>query len=302
MSDKGLAAHQAGMRITLARYLAGEVSAEIALMNLLLACGGAGPVLRLLEPLAAHPEFTELVGAAHTHRDGLERTARLVEAGLTEYAQGSLAAMRDQFDRAVAVDPEAAVALYSFGRARTLDRATAEIVDQLLQWQVLGRDIAALDIGCGIGRIERALAPYLGAITGIDLSPAMVVEARRRCGGLGNVELACCGGADLSQFAGRRFGLVLAIDSFPCLVATDPAIAERHVADAAGLLDPGGALVIFNYSYRGSLDTDRADIAALAARHGFRVDRDGTRDLELWDGATFLLRKPPRISAQPRRG
>ena len=71
-----------------------------------------------------------------------------------------------------------------------------------------------------------------------------------------------------------------------------PAIAARHVADAAGLLEPGGALAIFNYSYRGDLDADRADVARLAAAHGFAIERNGTRDFSLWDGATFLLRKP----------
>ena len=88
-------------------------------------------------------------------------------------------------------------------------------------------------------------------------------------------------------FAGRRFGLVLAVDAFPYLVAAGPGIAARHVADAAGLLEPGGALAIFNYSYRGDLDADRADIARLAAAHGFAIERNGTRDFSLWDGATF---------------
>ena len=119
----------------------------------------------------------------------------------------------------------------------------------------------------------------------------MIAEARARCRGLGNVAFLCVDGGDLAAFAGRRFGLVLAVDAFPYLVAAGPGIAARHVADAAGLLEPGGALAIFNYSYRGDLDADRADIARLAAAHGFAIERNGTRDLSLWDGATFLLRK-----------
>ena len=102
----------------------------------------------------------------------------------------------------------AAVALYSLGSPALLDRATAEIAARLREWQLLGPDVVALDIGCGIGRIERALASEVAAITGIDLSPAMVGEARRRAAGLANVEFLCTGGGDLSALVGRCFGLV----------------------------------------------------------------------------------------------
>lgn len=46
-----------------------------------------------------------------------------------------------------------------------------------------------------------------------------------------------------------------------------------------------------NYSYRGALERDQADVAELAERYGFLVERNGTRDLVLWDAAAFLLRK-----------
>ena len=84
---------------------------------------------------------------------------------------------------------------------------------------------------------------------------------------------------------------MLAVDSFPYLFAADPAIAARHVSDAARLLRPGGALLILNFSYRGNSDADRADVAWLASEHRFVLERAGTRELSLWDGVTFLLRK-----------
>jgi SAM-dependent methyltransferase len=191
----------------------------------------------------------------------------------------------------VAIAPEAAVALYSLGSAATLDRATAELVARLDEWRLLGPDIAALDIGCGIGRLETALALRLRAITGIDVSPGMIAEARRRCAGLGNVDFAVCDGTDLAVFASRHYDLILAVDAFPYLVAADPPVAERHVADTAQLLPKGGALVILNYSYRGDLDADRHALADLSHRYGFTVQRNGTRDFTLWDGVTFLLRR-----------
>jgi ubiquinone/menaquinone biosynthesis C-methylase UbiE len=209
--------------------------------------------------------------------------------------------MREQFDRAVAVSPEAAVALYSLGSAETLDRATAEIVARLDEWQLIKPDLTALDIGCGIGRLEGALATRLRMMTGIDVSPGMIEEARRRCAGLSNVEFAVCDGTGLAALAGRRFDLILAVDAFPYLVAADPALAERHIADAARLLPPGGVFVILNYSYRGDLDADRRAVEDLSGCYGFAIERNGTRDFTVWDGATFLLRRKS-VSAPPRRG
>jgi SAM-dependent methyltransferase len=277
----------AEVRAALAAYAAGEISAEVALIRMLLALGDEAALFQCLEQAGAR----ELLRLAAENRAGLARAAIIVQAGLARERTGSVAAIREQFDRAVELDPESSVALYSLGSAARLDRATGEIIGRLREWGVLGADVAALDIGCGIGRIERALSPHVRRITAIDVSPRMIAEARRRCADLANVDFRSCGGADLADFSGHAFGLILAVDSFPYLVAADPAIAARHIADAADLLGPEGALAILNYSYRGSVEADRSDLAQLAAAHGFIVERDGTRDLSLWDGATFLLRR-----------
>jgi len=294
LSAAEIAACPDAARPVLARYGAGEISAEVAVMQLLLASGGMAPLTECLKALAAMaPGNSAVLALQQIASADLSGAAALVESGLARERAGSLAAIRDQFDRAVAIAPEAAVALYSLDSAATLDRATAELVARLDQWQLLGPEVAALDIGCGIGRLEAALAPRLRAITGIDVSPGMIAEAQRRCAGLANVDFAVCDGAGLAAFAGRRFDVILAVDAFPYLVAADPALAERHVADAAQLLSKGGALAILNYSYRGDLDADRHAVADLSRRYGFAVLRNGTRNFTLWDGATFLLRKEP---------
>jgi SAM-dependent methyltransferase len=294
LSAAEIAACPDAARPVLARYVAGEISAEVTVMQLLLSLGGMARLAECLKTLAAtapnNPAISALQQVASADLSG---AAALVESCLARERAGSLAAIRDQFDRAVAIAPEAAVALYSLGSAATLDRATAELVARLDEWQLLGPEIAALDIGCGIGRLETALAPRLRAITGIDVSPGMIEEARRRCAGLANVDVdfAVCDGTGLAAFTGRRFDVILAVDAFPYLVAADPAVAERHVADAAQLLSKGGALAILNYSYRGDLDADRHAVADLSQRYGFAVTRNGTREFTLWDGATFLLRR-----------
>jgi SAM-dependent methyltransferase len=296
LTEAEAAACPAAARAMLARYLAGDVSPEIALIHLLLEAGSLLQLRESLQRLSAtgREPFTRLAQLAAAHGESLGCAARLVEAGLTE-ADGDdrLAATREQYDRAVAMAPEAAVALYSLGDPAILDRATAELAELLDDWGLLGTDRKALDIGCGIGRIEQAIGPHLRRIVGIDLSPAMITEAKRRCDVIANAAFQVCGGHDLSELAETGFDMILAVDSFPCMVAAGAEIAERHIRDAARLLKPGGSFAIFNYSYRGDLSADRADIAAHARAAGLQVLRNGTRDLALWDATSFLLKAPP---------
>lgn len=286
--------HTLAVEAILARFTAGEASAEITLMHLLLAAGTLSTFKELIRGLAASgtPSLVSLSDIARSHSVGLARTAALIEAGLVD-ADGPdrLAAIRDQYDRAVAIAPEASVALYSLGDAAVLEKATGELASLLAQWRLLGPDVDVLDVGCGIGRLERALAGHVARITGIDLSPGMIGEARRRCRGIANATFLECSGRDLGQFSDRSFDLVVAVDSSPYLFEADPGIAARHVHEAARVLREGGRLAIFNYSYRGDLALDRADVAGHAAAAGLRIVRNGTCDLRLWDGAAFLLER-----------
>jgi SAM-dependent methyltransferase len=46
----------------------------------------------------------------------------------------------------------------------------------------------ALDIGCGIGRMDKHVASHVGKLTGVDVSGEMVAMARHRLSELSNVE------------------------------------------------------------------------------------------------------------------
>jgi SAM-dependent methyltransferase len=48
----------------------------------------------------------------------------------------------------------------------------------------------ALDFGCGVGRITRALSPHFEKVVGLDIAPGMLEEAKRNCltSGLSNIE------------------------------------------------------------------------------------------------------------------
>ena len=299
MSGTGLAACPAAVRGILERHLAGQLSGELSLMQMLLALGDAARVHEILRSVAhACPGDARLVALrdlAHTHRRSLESTAALVRSGVTALpadGPGALEAIRAQFDRAVALAPEAAVALYSLGSGDVLERASTEITERLDAWGLLRADADLLDLGCGIGRLVRALAGRVRSIAGVDVSPGMIEEARRRCAGLPGVRLELGNGRDLAMMPDSFVDLALAIDAFPYIVAAGAHLVVAHFREVRRVLRPGGAWLMLNYSYRGDPRHDVDEVTANARLVGFDVERAGTRDLALWDGVTFLLRKP----------
>jgi SAM-dependent methyltransferase len=289
----------------IALCVAGRISPEVAIARLVLrGCSCEEIARRLLTPPTPSRCGRGPGGGAAVlarclpeRQDGIARLARmLAESGLDHTASAAapddaLARIRAAFDRAVACSPEASVAAYSLGDAAILDAATAELMAWLTAEGLVGAEVDVLDLGCGIGRVAAALAPRCRSVLGIDIAPAMIAEAHRRCSAP-NLHFAMNHGRDLSAFADTRFDLVLAVDSFPYLMQTGVELAERHVADAARLLRPGGAFVILNVSYRGDLGSDRADVARWAASYGFDITTNGSLPFAIWDGAAFLLHKP----------
>jgi SAM-dependent methyltransferase len=195
------------------------------------------------------------------------------------------------FDRAAEVSPEAGVALYSLGSPALLEAATAELIDHMRAWNLLGPERMALEIGCGIGRCVAKLAAEIRLAIGIDVSRQMLDLAAARCAGLARTAFVQTSGSDLSAFRDGSFDLVFAVDSFPYLVRTGMELAAAHIYEARRLLKRGGALLILNFSYRGDIALDRADVARFAANGGFELAQNGTREFRLWDGAAFLLRR-----------
>jgi len=72
--------------------------------------------------------------------------------------------MRNFFDRLDSVTvPQA-----SLGDAALLQAVTPEVANQLERWNLLGADRVVLQIGCGIGRFEAALAGSVQMAYGVQ--------------------------------------------------------------------------------------------------------------------------------------
>lgn len=296
-------AGSAAVRRALVDCLAGEISPNVALARLLLQTGRVEAVEAALAEAAegwgGEPSETlsELLRLLTEHREGCKKAATLLrdhptEAGPLADPEEVLESARRFFDAAVLASEEASVAAYSLGSPALLEAATQEIVELFERWGLLGPDRVALEIGCGIGRVQAALSPRLAEVHGIDLSPEMINAARRRCAGLPNVHLAVSSGQDLSGFPAGRFDLVLAVDSLPYIHQVGPELVEDHFHEVVRVLRPGGDFALLNFSYRDDLAADQEDVEALCDETGLLLEVPGVEPFSLWDGTVFLCRKP----------
>lgn len=279
-------------------YERGELSAEMALMHMLIASEDEALVEQILRVRAARlgARAQALWTLFEAERGGCAKvTAMLrsepVHAGAARSLDESIARCRLLFDGLVAQSPEASVALYSLGSPAILAAATDEIVAYLRQLGLIAPHLRVLDVGAGIGRISAALAPEASHVLGIDVSPAMVELARAKCAALPNVAFALASGRDFALLDDGSCELVLAVDSFPYVVSAGLSLADALFAEAARVLVLGGHFVLLNFSYRDAPERDRSDVEALAARHDMAVLRAGERPFRLWDGTAFVLRR-----------
>jgi SAM-dependent methyltransferase len=286
--------HRARLDEVLERCAAGALSPNLAVMQLLIAARSPA-------------EAQDAIAAAVTARDceALRDVRRLFDThgGAWKLVREMLASVdhtaagrstRDigrAFDRAAALSPAASVALYSLGSEALLADATSEIIAWLQAMKLIAAGRRVLDLGCGIGRLEPGLAPQVSHVLGIEVSPRMAALARMRCAALRNVAFILTSGRDLAPIADASMDLIVAVDSFPYVVQSGAGLAQRHIEEAARILEPGGDLVMFNFSYRGDPERDRRDVAALARAAGLAVERNGTAALTTWDALIFHLRK-----------
>ncbi len=99
-----------------------------------------------------------------------------------------------------------------------------------------------LNIGCGIGRVDRYLAPSVGELWGVDISGEMIARARERLAGLPNVHLReVAAGEFLAAFETATFDLVFSLLVLQHMERED---AFRYLQDAGRILRRGGALSV----------------------------------------------------------
>jgi SAM-dependent methyltransferase len=102
---------------------------------------------------------------------------------------------------------------------------------------------SVLDVGCGVGRWSRRLATRGARVTGVDLSPTMIAEARERAAAEGLAHLCRFEAQDLSELeVGAKFDLVLAVTVLQHIL--DAGSLRAAVARMTRHLAPRGRMVL----------------------------------------------------------
>lgn len=183
---------------------------------------------------------------------------------------------------------------------RAIDRAQRRALEP---WLSPGAGVAVLDLGCGIGRWSRELAGRGARVVGVDVSEAMLAEARRRSGAAGS---ACAFvRQDLAELevAGGPFGFALGVTVLQHLV--DPGALREALGRIRRHLAPGSRAVFLEAAPRrdgraaetGILRVrSESDYVAAFESAGFRVADVAGVDPPGWKYRTLpLLPRLPRL-------
>ena len=118
-----------------------------------------------------------------------------------------------------------------------------------------------LDFGCGVGCLAIPLASRCKTITGIDVSPSMLEEARRNCISMGVEYAEFHAGVHLLP-PGRKFDFINSFIVFQHIV---PGKGWAIFRDLLGRLNPGGIGAI-HFTYHSELTRRAAMVGAIRKR------------------------------------
>ena len=125
---------------------------------------------------------------------------------------------------------------------------------------------AALDFGCGVGRLTGGLSPHFTSVTGVDVAPSMVEAARELHSDRGNCAFVVNRANDLRWIPDDSFDFVLSLLVLQHLESTDA--AESFLREFVRVLRPGGAIVV---QLPSSVPANKIPLPSWRTRSGLRV-------------------------------
>ncbi|WP_394777403.1 methyltransferase, partial [Undibacterium sp.] len=171
---------------------------------------------------------------------------------------------------------------------QNLQYRTPALLVELLTPHLPPGPLDIVDLGCGTGLCGVLLKPYAGTLDGIDLSTAMLEQAKQK-----NIydSLAC---TEISEFLGRlpqRYDVALAADVFV------------YIGDLSGIFSAASKALkaggLFAFSVEEAAESEQQDVVLRASRrfahslaylhrmageHGFAIDEMARRVVRQDDG------------------
>ncbi len=201
--------------------------------------------------------------------------------------------MRDDWNDRAREDPHYYVA---FGRREQDDAeflATAADVVRAMRGELKRlppRDLKALEIGCGPGRLMRPLSENFAGICGVDISDEMIRLAAERLRDIPHAHVQQTERSDLSMFADETFDFVYSYAVFQHIPSREVVFA--YLAEAQRVLKPGGILkcqinglpaTAAHYTTWAGVRISAAEIVEFALRHDFQLlALDGVATQYMW--------------------
>jgi SAM-dependent methyltransferase len=174
----------------------------------------------------------------------------------------------------------------------------------LRPWLRVAPGTRVLDVGCGVGRWSRMLAARGAQVTGVDLSPTMVEQARRRAAADGVADRCQFHVQDLSRLdVDGPFDLVLGVTVLQHIL--DPELLLSAVRGMRQRLAPGGRMILLEAAPSGVVK--RCDSTVFRARQRdvylklFTECGLQLRDLTGVDPAPLRMRLLPHLRSLPRQ-
>src|SRR6185369_9619243 len=133
----------------------------------------------------------------------------------------------------------------AFGRREQADDEFFATADHLVNSlaadfkRLPGRE-AALEIGCGPGRLMRPMSRYFAEVHGVDVSDEMIRLARERLRGTPHTYPQVTSGADLGMFPTEKFDFVYSYAVFQHVPSAD--VVWSYLREARRVVKPGGVL------------------------------------------------------------
>jgi SAM-dependent methyltransferase len=121
----------------------------------------------------------------------------------------------------------------------------AEVAGLLARGRELGvpaEERDALEFGCGVGRVTRALAARYDRAVGVDISTEMLDRARSLNAGVEGLEFVHNEAPDLAVLGERRFDLVYSRHVLQHLPG--PEVARGYLQEMVRLVRPGGLVMV----------------------------------------------------------